>query len=353
MTQLLNCCRCSQLTKTLHAIPGYDFPPYTDLLGWPSFRALSAAVPEHSRSQPAPAIHASPAATVPKEEILKSVELTLNASQNSVRAVQTMVTGLSIFTGLIGIMSFGVILIYRNKVEKTEEALRAARTQIQSLTTKTSEADQKLATVTTELAGLTSQLKSLGTAKKDLEDGYTSISKLANGIQCVLQLRSTDEKIRLLHLQRLSQLVHPIAVNPMIEVLSNTRETRPLRLEAAFGLGRFSENQDLDQYWAPILACLGNVLSDNSTSVNVVSEVVRSALGYGEASRPLLPRVLEWSRHKDAEMRRVCAEAFGVAGIYDHDVVERLKQMEVSDTSKEVKAAADAATKQLNEKRRR
>jgi hypothetical protein len=73
---------------------------------------------------------------------------------------------------------------------------------------------------------------------------------------------------------------------------------------------------------------------------------------FGSEAMGLFGLIIEWSRHEKPQIRRACAEAFGLIRVYDHAVVQRLEEMIAADKADEVRQAANSSLRALTELRK-
>jgi HEAT repeat protein len=93
--------------------------------------------------------------------------------------------------------------------------------------------------------------------------------------------RNRPTEIRLKALQKLSQLVDPQGIAPLIEVLTDSASNVRLRREAAYGLGRYSENPAFREYYPEIFSGFREVLDNPETPRELAMETMRTVLRFG------------------------------------------------------------------------
>jgi hypothetical protein len=213
--------------------------------------------------------------------ILQTAQMAIDSSQNAVTGVQTIATLLSFFIGALGIISFIAVLLFRQRVEKLYSSSQILEKKVEKISTSETALRSSFEKIEGKGIEIEKSLKSFEDAKNILSNQYKQISIVSEALHAVFELGDPDDGIRLGHLQRLSQLIHPVGILRMIEILGNPSENLAMRSEAAFGLGRFSENKDLSIFWGQILNCLQRVLQDKNLPTPVVIEAVKSAAKFG------------------------------------------------------------------------
>jgi len=99
-------------------------------------------------------------------------------------------------------------------------------------------------------------------------------------------------------------------------------------------------------------ASVRDVLQEKALPDRVVSDAVMSAAKFGSEAMGLFGLIIGWSRHEKPQIRRACAEAFGLIRVYDHAVIQRLEEMIAADKADEVPQAANNSLKTLTELRK-
>jgi hypothetical protein len=125
----------------------------------------------------------------------------------------------------------------------------------------------------------------------ELKEQERSLRKLTETVQKATLGRSRlGDETRLKALQRLSQLVDPLGIAPLLEVLTDSANVLKLRLEAVYGLGRYSEDPAFKEYYPEIFSGFREVLSDLNTPRALALETIKSARRFKtEDSDELIP----------------------------------------------------------------
>jgi archaellum component FlaC len=151
-------------------------------------------------------------------------------------------------------------------------------------------------TVLNDVAELREQEESLRkleeTVLKDvveLREQEKSLRKLAEAVQSVVTVRSPlGDETRLKALQQLSQQVVPQGIAPLLEVLKG-RDNVKLRLEAAYGLGRYSEDTAFREYYPEIFSGFREVLANPKTPDELAAATRASASRFNPVPDELAP----------------------------------------------------------------
>lgn len=286
-------------------------------------------------------------------DITAQANLAIGAAQAAVSSVQTIVAALAIFLATISIVSGGSLLALRAKINSFERRYATA-SGLESLRTDTNARTAELRSETeavigrsrsdwlaaleaegartatsiealrSELAGIAESLRSAAASGMEnfrgqitaLEqevrarvrtvegDVQARLSELVDEQHRVAELGEvlldltriageTDAASRLIALQHLAQRVHPACISAFIGILGADGDER-LRIEAAYGLGRFAEKPDLGASFGRIVECFERVLSDGGTPARLAAEVIRSAHRFGPEADRLQPLLQRW-----------------------------------------------------------
>lgn len=275
-----------------------------------------------------------------EDKLLQVAQMAISSSQNAIGTMQVTVSFLSLALVIITFVSFVIVLLYRKKIEKMGGRLNKTNESIQAIDNLSENLKQEVVNFENKTRKIETSFNNFNKTQDDLIKQYKKIAKHAEALSCVFQIRDPNPKIRLEYLQKLSQLRHPVGIVPMIELLNNN-EKEEIQCEAALGLGRYAENKDTDGHWAAILDKLNHLLENENLRINVAIEVIKSAVKYQTDARGLIAPIIKWSKKPEAEIRRVCAVAFGDSKIYDHGIIQRLEEIVAADEAKEVRKAAE------------
>jgi hypothetical protein len=132
-------------------------------------------------------------------------------------------------------------------------------------------------------------LKKLG---MEQEKSLRKLTETVHAVTLVSSRFGVDTRLRAL--QRLSQQVDPLGIAPLLEVLKDSDNDISLRLEAAYGLGRYSENTAFKEYYPEIFSGFREVLSDQKTpketlkalALETIKSVKRFTTDSGELAPP-------------------------------------------------------------------
>lgn len=163
---------------------------------------------------------------------------------------------------------------------------------------------QSSETVLKEVAELREQEKSLRELTdtvlrevEELREQEFSLRKLTETVRTVVLARSgLGTETRLTALQRLSQQVDPLGIPALLEVVTGSKNDTKLRLEAAYGLGRYSENPAFREYYPEIISGFREVLSDLNTPKALVTDMIKRARLFGTDSNELIPLFERWEQ---------------------------------------------------------
>jgi hypothetical protein len=115
----------------------------------------------------------------------------------------------------------------------------------------------------------------------ELKNQEISLRKLAETVQAAtLAASHLGAESRLRALQKLSQQLDPLGITPLLEVLMDSTNVLKLRLEAAYGLGRYSENPAFKEYYPEIFSGFCEVLKNLKTERGLVSATIDSVRRY-------------------------------------------------------------------------
>jgi hypothetical protein len=161
--------------------------------------------------------------------------------------------------------------------------------------------------VSKDVDELRRQEKSLRELAETVE---SSLLKLAERVQNVVIVRSKQlgDETRLRALWQLSQQVDSLSFPPLLEILKGSGNGIGLRCEAAYGLGRYSEDPAFKEYYPEIISGFCEVLGNHETSRELVFEVIKSASQFeadpgGLAPSRCIPILLEILKNRASETK--------------------------------------------------
>lgn len=191
------------------------------------------------------------------KDVINSAQLAIYSSQTAIESIQSIITIVSLFVVLIS--SLGIIFISQaeKRIEKAQEAINKLYDDIKERTHIIDESmkniHQQATTVTEELSKLTVQQNNLSTQ-------YIETEKRAKALDAVFLIKSPDLATRTAYLRILAELIQPVGIESMGQILNDQREEEKLRSEAAYGLGRFADEELTSQYWDRIKEILSESL---------------------------------------------------------------------------------------------
>jgi hypothetical protein len=124
--------------------------------------------------------------------------------------------------------------------------------------------------------------------EKELLDEYKEIKKRADAFDAVFWLKSTDKNTRLTYLLKLSELIQPMGIGPMGQVLLDQNEDEIIRIQAIRGLKRFAKEWFEDQYWEQITEIFKEVLRKDDLPEIIKNEVIEALRRFNGESSNLL-----------------------------------------------------------------
>lgn len=282
-----------------------------------------------------------------QDNVYDVAQLVLTESHHTIKAIETIATLLSVFLGVVGAITFVMVLLYKSKIERIEDSLRDSVSGLKDVREAALALGAKFVDIQKEGKRITEDLLRLENEKEELRSSYKEVASLSDALHATYHLRSSSNSVRIMYMQKLMELVHPVGVPVMLGVLTDSQAGNDLRGLAALGLSRYSKNEDCEQFWGQIIDCYVAELNESTLPEAVAVEVVVGVAKYKSHARAAIQPMLNWSRHEKAEIRRVCAEAFGSAGIWDQRVIQRLEEMKVNDKATEVQAVAVASLESL------
>jgi flagellar motility protein MotE (MotC chaperone) len=168
----------------------------------------------------------------------------------------------------------------KNAIEDALEEFRQHRADILNDVAELREQEGTLRTSSeTALKDLTELREQEKTLRKLAETLEKSSRGLADTVQNVVIVRSPQlgDETRLKALQQLAQQVDPLGIAPLLEILTDSENDIKLRIEAAYGLGRYSENSAFEEYYEEIFSGFREVLGAPETPQELVLEAIKSA----------------------------------------------------------------------------
>jgi hypothetical protein len=119
-----------------------------------------------------------------------------------------------------------------------------------------------------------------GLSKAEQESLIRLVDKMGF-LQPVATSRKLRTGTRLKALQQISQSTDPGGIDPLLEVLKDRDNDVRLRIEAAYGLGRYSENPAFREYYREIFSGFREVLGHSETPRELALETMRAVLRFG------------------------------------------------------------------------
>ncbi len=258
-----------------------------------------------------------------QDAILQAAQMAISTSQTAMSSIQTTVNIITMIVALFGVCNLATIIIYLNKIRD----IKIFKKELQEIKQEAEKQNSNVQILEEELVEKRTTLETFFKDLGDLSIEITQITKNQRVFSAITQLRNKNSNIRLKNLRTLSESVHPDGVIPMIEILTNNQEQLTIRKEAAKGLGRYSENRDLDDYWEQIFDSFKNVLENDNSLHELIGEIMESTAKYKSDARELFSLIVKWSKNDDTQLQQTFIVSFGKADIYDDIIVDRLKEM--------------------------
>lgn len=231
---------------------------------------------------------ATAAPSDPVPAALDAAGKAIATAQGQVFLLQVLVTILVFVLGLVGAYQFFSFA----KARRRFEFLWARFSKLRTLRMRDQKETERLQTLISDLeAELQRTKESIQAEFATTLDGYRAELRAANTMIDTLESRaavlndiivfrvSRPEKA-LPALQRLSQRMNPIAIDALISVLEDVHFEATFRIEAAYGLGRFSEQRTTEREWAAIVESLRRVMATNPEPAQLEEQIQRSFLSF-------------------------------------------------------------------------
>jgi len=193
-------------------------------------------------------------------EVLDVASKAVMTVQGQMYVVQTTAALLTLLLVVTGFVNFRSIRRHGLQIRQLEEETRRV-------------SDAK--------ATLVAELERMRQAEEDARVLLRVLRTHSEVVKAISELAIEKDGARLRPLQKLSQLVDPMGIPPMMKVLSEPTESVALRREAAYGLGRFAAVSDAEASWHDIIECFREVLKSPRTPQKVIQEVIKSAAKFG------------------------------------------------------------------------
>lgn len=130
------------------------------------------------------------------------------------------------------------------------------------------------------------EMKSLRNLAETVEKSFLELGERVQNVVIVRSQLSAGTRLKAL--QRLSQQMDPfLCIPPLLDVLKGNAIDIRLRLEAAYGLGRYSENPAFSEYYSEIFSGFREVLKNSKTPPALAYETIRNARRFGTPSGEL------------------------------------------------------------------
>jgi hypothetical protein len=255
-----------------------------------------------------------------QDAILQAAQMAIGTSQTAISSIQTTVCIIALIVALFGICNFATIMIYIRRIE----SIKGLKIELQEL-------KGEIQTQNSNVQKLKEELEEKKSILLEQESFLRHIAKDLAVYSAITQLQNINPKIRSKNLFNLSQYIHPDGVIPMINFLTNEKELLEDRIMVAKGLGRYSENSDLDDKWDQIFDSFKNVLENDDSPHELIGEIMKSTAKFQSDARDLFPLIIKWSRDEDIQLQQTFIESFGKAEIYDDIIINRLKEMGFSE----------------------
>lgn len=207
------------------------------------------------------------------EVVLELAHTVLADAETHITTTFHIFEALAFMLGLGG--AYNIVVSYRDsrKVERLGVTLQRVEADYKEL-------ENKRDSITRDLS--------------DFNNREKALIKSMETLRAIAQAQShLGADTRLRALQQLSQMIDPLAIPTMLQILKGPAPVN-LRREAAYGLGRLSEGSAFKEYCAEIIHGFREVLENSKTPPILAQEVVKSARRFGDDSRDLAPLFRNW-----------------------------------------------------------
>jgi hypothetical protein len=217
-------------------------------------------------------------------QVIALSALVVSTAQSHIAAVQTVAVILAALLGLAAVVNLRVAFRYGSALDAIARQASKCDSDLRGLREQIGRDTSRLAAIDEQTRKMDEEVRSLISKKSELEEGFATLTVGAKRLMTdvavldkVIVFRTGSPAARVSALKYLSQAVHPTAVYVMSEALAASSNDDVLRREAAYGLGRFSENLDLRPLWSEIIECFLAVLGATATPVAVALAAVEGA----------------------------------------------------------------------------
>jgi hypothetical protein len=235
-------------------------------------------------------------------DVLTVANEALAAARAQTAFLSVIATILAIFLGSLGIANWTLILNYDGKLKAVLKESQDLRDESKKLeedsNARLKRLGQEKDSISKDMDKLMEHQETLRKSSEailkevaELKHQEKSLRKLTETVRAAtLATSRLSVETRLTSLQRLSQQVDPVGIAPLLEVLKDCENDVSLRLEAAYGLGRYSEDiPSFVKHYPEIFSGLREVLSDPNTPKALASDTIRSARRFRTDSGELIP----------------------------------------------------------------
>lgn len=198
-------------------------------------------------------------------EVLTTAQATIAACQLWVGNSQLFVSGVIVIGALISLALGVFALLFRRDVDQTRAMVQEVRDKASDMSDTFVKLNELKDKVADELRGF-----------QEVNETYLRVVESTEALGAVLQLNHPSPDVVLKSLRKLSEWVRPEAAVSMMKILNDRERNETLRIEAAIGLGRYSEKEDLREFWPDILNSFKDSLDDRRLPPRVNVEVMKS-----------------------------------------------------------------------------
>ncbi|MEW6351538.1 MAG: HEAT repeat domain-containing protein [Thermodesulfobacteriota bacterium] len=186
-----------------------------------------------------------------------------------------LVGALAVVAAITAVVVAYVVWHFQKWEGEARTALAAATSRTSELQKALGEMEERSKEAGMKLAALESRVVTVSDqwgkkldlhtgVQRDLERSLKGSWETILALAAIIEVEYDDKEIRRRALQKLTQLVHPVALGTMVRILEDNVTDEEMRRLAAYGLGRYSENVLLMEYWRPARKSLERVLGDDS-----------------------------------------------------------------------------------------
>lgn len=235
--------------------------------------------------------------TVPDRgsQVIAVAALVVSTVQSQISALQTAAAILGALLGVAALVNLRVGFRFSSELDRIAKQTSKCDSDLKGVREQIGRDTSKLTGIEVGIHRIDEDVRRLIGSKSDLEKDFADLTlgvkRLMTEVAVldkVILFRTGSAAARMSALRNLSQAVHPTGVYVMNEALATPANADALRREAAYGLGRFSEDLDLLPFWREIFECFVSVLREDSTPPEVALATIDGAMKF-EPLREKMP----------------------------------------------------------------